>query len=51
MLEAGIAGIPIIAEVSIGKNWGEMRKLGASQGRRRDGAEEGSRTFSAENDV
>lgn len=31
--EEGLAGVSIVAEVSIGKSWGEMRKLGASQDR------------------
>jgi len=28
-----LAGVPIVAEASVGKNWGEMRKLGALHGR------------------
>ena len=43
-----LSGVPIVVEIALGKNWGELRKLGAVQGRRRDGAEAGSRDFSAE---
>ncbi|MFZ2887334.1 MAG: DNA polymerase [Minisyncoccia bacterium] len=31
--EKELAGVPIVAEAAVGEDWGEMRKLGASQGR------------------
>lgn len=31
--EGELSGVPIVTDAAIGKNWGEMRKLGASQGR------------------